>query len=51
MTYLAAGAVASLALSLGIGVLLEILDPVLITPAQIESEFGVPLLGSVPRIS
>ena len=50
LKYFAAGAIASLALSFGMGVLLEMYDPVLIGPDQIELDIGVPVLGSVPRI-
>ena len=49
--YLVAGGVASVMLSLGLGVVLESLDPVLQAPNQFESVFGLPLLGSVSRIS
>lgn len=44
------GALASLALSLGVGVLLEISDPVLLTVDQLASVSELPVLGSVPRI-
>jgi len=50
-TLLAAGIIASLAFSLGTGVLLEIRDPVLVTTQQLEAAAGLPVLGSVPRIS
>jgi uncharacterized protein involved in exopolysaccharide biosynthesis len=45
------GIVASLALALGVGVLLEWRDPVLSTARGIESASGLPVLGTVPRIS
>ena len=45
------GLLASLTLSIGIGVALEILDPVLLTADQVEAESGLPVLGSVQEIS
>jgi succinoglycan biosynthesis transport protein ExoP len=48
---LVAGLVASFGLSLGVGVLLETLDPVLLTAGQLESASGLNVLGSVPRLS
>jgi uncharacterized protein involved in exopolysaccharide biosynthesis len=48
---LAQGVVASLALSLGVGLLLELLDPVLVTSRQVETASGVPILGSAPHLS
>jgi len=42
---------ASLGLAVGIGVLFEIVDPVLVSAEQIEELFGIPVVGSVPRIS
>jgi uncharacterized protein involved in exopolysaccharide biosynthesis len=51
LLYLAAGFVASIGFALGVAFLLEIFDPVLLTPEQIEAEFGVPVLGSAPRVS
>jgi uncharacterized protein involved in exopolysaccharide biosynthesis len=49
--YLIAGVLASFGLSLAVGVLLETLDPVLLTPDQLESASGLNVLGSVPRLS
>jgi uncharacterized protein involved in exopolysaccharide biosynthesis len=49
--YLFAGAAASLALALGVGLLLELWDPVALTADQVESVVGLPVLGSVSRIS
>ena len=49
--YLFAGAAASLALALGVGLLLELVDPVALTADQVESVAGLPVLGSVSRIS
>jgi uncharacterized protein involved in exopolysaccharide biosynthesis len=49
--YLAAGVVVSLVLAFAVGCLLEVSDPVMVTAAQIEAGFRLPVLGSVPRIS
>jgi uncharacterized protein involved in exopolysaccharide biosynthesis len=49
--YLAAGLVAALGLAGFVGIALELLDPVLVTLRQLERESGLPVLGSVPRIS
>jgi len=49
--YLAAGLVAALGLAGMVGIALELIDPVLVTPRQLERESGLPVLGSVPRIS
>jgi len=46
-----AGVLASFMLAVGLGVVLEIVDPVLISAQQIEENFGLMVLGSVPRIS
>jgi uncharacterized protein involved in exopolysaccharide biosynthesis len=46
---LAAGVTLSLALFVGVGILLEIVDPVIVTVAQLELE-GLPVLGSAPHI-
>jgi uncharacterized protein involved in exopolysaccharide biosynthesis len=51
LLYLAAGFVASLGFAVGVAFLLEVFDPVLLTPDQIEAEFGVAVLGSAPRVS
>jgi uncharacterized protein involved in exopolysaccharide biosynthesis len=48
---LAQGCLAALALALGVGILLELVDPVLVTGRQVETESGLQLLGSVPHIS
>ncbi|MCP3983065.1 MAG: hypothetical protein GY723_01675 [bacterium] len=45
------GLAASLGVAAAIGVALELLDPVLLTSQQIEEYFGLPVLGSVPRIN
>jgi uncharacterized protein involved in exopolysaccharide biosynthesis len=50
-SYLAQGFVASLFLALGVGLLLEMLDPVLLTARQVETESGLQILGSVPHLS
>lgn len=48
--YAGLGGFASLALSLGVGILLEIRDPVLVTAEQLALVSELPVLGSVPRI-
>lgn len=48
--YAALGGLGSLALALGVGVLLELLDPVLVSVDQLESVGELPVLGSVSRI-
>lgn len=48
---LAGGCVTALALALGLGLLLEMLDPVLVTVRQVEAESGLQVLGSAPHIS
>lgn len=47
---LAAGVLGSLGLAVGTALLWELLDPVLLHADQIESEFGVPVVGSVAHI-
>lgn len=42
--------IAGLGLSGGIGVLLELVDPVLVSREQLEELLGVPVIGSVPRM-
>jgi len=49
--YLLAGIVASLALAGGVGLLIEVVDPVLFDAEQIERLTDLPVLGSVPHIS
>ena len=49
--YLVVGIAASLGLAAATGLLLETLDPVLVSRAQLERESGLPVLGSAPRIS
>ena len=49
--YLAVGIAGSLGLAALTGLLLETLDPVLVSRAQLERESGVPVLGSAPRIA
>jgi uncharacterized protein involved in exopolysaccharide biosynthesis len=51
LKYLAAGLAASLAAAAAIGILLELLDPVLLSIRQVEESSELPVLGSVPRIS
>ncbi len=48
--YAALGGMASLALAFGIGILLEIRDPVLVSADQLEQVSELPVLGSVSRI-
>lgn len=48
---LALGALASFMAAALMGALLELRDPVLVSASQLESHFGLPVLGSVPRIS
>jgi uncharacterized protein involved in exopolysaccharide biosynthesis len=50
LTYLAAGIAASLAGAIGIAVLLELVDPVIVSASQIEEELALPVLGSVGRV-
>jgi capsular polysaccharide biosynthesis protein len=47
---LAAGLVGSLAFALALAVLLELVDPVLLSPRQLEDIASLPVLGSLPRI-
>jgi uncharacterized protein involved in exopolysaccharide biosynthesis len=44
------GLAATLALSLGVAVLLELIDPVVVSAEQLEEIVELPLLGSLPRI-
>lgn len=48
---LALGMVASLALTLGLAVLLELLDAVVVSALQLEALTDKPVLGSIPRIA
>ena len=48
--YLMLGLIGSVLMSLGLGVLLEILDPVILNAAQLESLRGATFLGSVGKI-
>jgi uncharacterized protein involved in exopolysaccharide biosynthesis len=48
--YLFLGLAASLGLAAGIAMLLEIIDPVIVSRAQIEQDLGLPVLGGVPEI-
>jgi uncharacterized protein involved in exopolysaccharide biosynthesis len=48
--FLMMGIAASIGLALAIGIALELLDPVIVSSAQIDTTFGVPVLGSVWRI-
>ncbi len=48
--YFFLGIAASLGMAGGIAVLLELLDPVIVSRAQIEQEFGLAVLGGVPEI-
>jgi len=51
LKYLLAGLVFSLGLAGALGILLEIVDPVLFNAAQIERVSELPVLGTVPHIS
>ena len=51
LNYLMLGVLASLALSAAIGLLLEALDPVLVTKDQIEAAGDLPVLGSAPHLA
>jgi uncharacterized protein involved in exopolysaccharide biosynthesis len=44
------GLMVTLALSAGLAVLLELVDPVVVSARQLEGIVGLPLLGSLPRI-
>ncbi len=48
--YAAFGGIVSLALAFGVGILLEIRDPVLLSADQLEFLFELPVLGSVSQI-
>lgn len=48
--YLVAGIVGSLLLAATVGVGLELWDPVVVSAEQIQDQFDLPVLGSVPRI-
>lgn len=48
--YLLAGLAASLMFGLGVAAMLELIDPVIVSRAQVEQEFGLPVLGGVPEI-
>ena len=50
LRYIVAGIVASLGMAIGIGVLLEIFDSVIVDASEIEGEFRIPVLGSISRI-
>jgi uncharacterized protein involved in exopolysaccharide biosynthesis len=49
--FLVAGLVGSLLAAVGIAVLLELLDPVIVSVKQIENELGLRVLGSVGKIA
>jgi uncharacterized protein involved in exopolysaccharide biosynthesis len=49
--YLAGGSVVSFALALAFGLILELVDPVLVSARQVETESGLAVLGSAPHIS
>jgi uncharacterized protein involved in exopolysaccharide biosynthesis len=48
--YVLAGIVAAFGFSLGVGFLLELIDPMVISPNHVETALGLPVLGSVYRI-
>lgn len=49
--YLVAGLLGSLGAALAVAVLLELIDPVIVSAKQIESELGLRVLGSVGKIA
>jgi uncharacterized protein involved in exopolysaccharide biosynthesis len=49
--FLLGGVVGSLGLALGIALLLELLDPVLVSTSGLEAATGAPVLGTVPRMT
>jgi len=48
--YMLAGIVLAFGFSLGVGFLLELADPMVISPDHVEATLGLPVLGSVYRI-
>jgi uncharacterized protein involved in exopolysaccharide biosynthesis len=48
---LVGGVAATLALALGVAVLLELIDQVVVNPEQLEALAGRPVLGSLPRVA
>lgn len=51
LLFLAGGIVASLGLAVGVGLLWELFDAVLLQADQVEAEFGVPVVGSIAHIA
>ena len=51
LKYLLAGLAVSLMAGVGLAVLLELLDPVIVSVKQLEDELGLQVLGSIGRIS
>ena len=51
LKYMVAGLLGSLMLALGVGLGLELWDPVVVSGEQIQADFELPVLGSVPRIA
>ena len=49
--YIVAGIFATFLLTLGVGFLLELADPVVVSSDHVETALGLPVLGSVYRIS
>jgi succinoglycan biosynthesis transport protein ExoP len=49
--YVVGGILASFGFSLAVGIVLELADPVVVSSDHVESAFGLPVLGSVYRIS
>ena len=45
-----AGIVASFGLAVGLAILLELIDGVLVSPAELEREAQVPVFASIPRV-
>ncbi len=51
LKYVLAGIVATFGFSLAVGFMLELVDPVVVSSDHVEAAFGLPVLGSVYRIS
>ena len=51
IAYLVAAVLLAIFCGVGVGLLLEITDPVLFGIRQLEERYDLPVLGTVPRIS
>lgn len=51
LKYMVAGLLGSFLMALGLGLGLELWDPVVVSGEQIQADFELPVLGSVPRIA